>query len=537
MDTTWLKIWLVTVAVAFANVTLRTAEATAEQLGLGNDSTRASTAAGIESEDFFSTSSTNAPEELASFEEFGEANDCVNGGNGGSSCGCSNCCCKKKKEKEEALNAAVAGAYKPLFYANDFSYITNPNYNAWWPGNNIKQRSFGKLFKVDVGGQYRMRQQSENNIRGLGLTGRDDDFLLQRSRVFTNVQVGDSLRFYAEYIDAVSNHENFAPRPIEENRSDFLNLFVDGKLLDLKSGILSGRVGRQELLYGAQRAVSPLDWANTRRTFDGGKLMWSSDEWEIDGFWTQPVFPNTRKFDQPISGQQFYGIYSNYKGFEKDIAELYWLAFDNDITGLRADSLGGRYLGAINEEWSFEFWGNVQFGADTNGTSRSAGAWTFGLGRKFDYSWKPAVWFYYDWASGGDRLGAADGYFQFFPLAHKYLGFMDLFGRNNIETPNVLLTIQPTKKLKLLAWYYYLFLENQNDTPYTLINTPFAPGVTPGSRDLGHEIDLLASYTINARTTLLLGYSHFFSGKYYDTPGVPFSGDANFYYTQLQINF
>lgn len=466
-----------------------------------------------------------------------------------SACACESCrsCCAEDgcaclrpcpgcNEKSE-LDAAIAGSHTGLFYNNDFSYITNPAYNAWWPGDAVKQRQFGDFVTFDFGAQYRLRQQSEHNIRGLGLTGVDDDFLLHRTRLFVNMRVGERLRFFAEYIDAASNYEDFAPLPNEENRSDFLDLFVDGELLQLDAGVLSGRVGRQELLYGEQRAVSPLDWANTRRTFDGGMLMWSSDDWEIDAFWMRPVFPNTRQFDNPLSNLQFYGIYSAYKGFESTAAEMYWLAFDNNFTGLRADSLGGRLKRQLTEQWTFEVWGNYQFGQDTNDTSRHAGACTCGLGRSFEYAWKPTLWVYYDWASGGNRLGAGDGYFQFFPLAHKYLGFMDLFGRNNIESPNVLLALQPTERLKLLAWYYYLFLQNQNDTPYSVVNTPFAPGIRPGSTDLGHEIDFLVTYSINARSTLLFGYSHFFAGRYYETPGLPFDGDGDFYYTQYQINF
>ena len=30
------------------------------------------------------------------------------------------------------------------------------------------------------------------------------------------------------------------------------------------------RAGRQELLFGGQRLVSPINWSNTRRIFDGG---------------------------------------------------------------------------------------------------------------------------------------------------------------------------------------------------------------------------------------------------------------------------
>lgn len=452
--------------------------------------------------------------------------------------GCDTCCnaCAKAK-KAEQLAAAVAGSHKPLFYDNDFGYLNEPKYTDWWPGDYFKQRNLGCLISFDFGGQYRMRHHTEQNHRGLGLTGNDDDFLLYRTRLFANARIGDRLRVFSEFRDALSSFEDFAPRPIEENRADFLNLFVDGKIFDLGDATLSGRVGRQELLYGQQRAISPLDWANTRLTFDGAKLMWSGPEWDIDAFWMRPLPNTTYSFDNPITTLQFYGIYSTYKDLEKDKWELFWLAFDNEITGRRVDSLGGRYLADLGDGWQYEVWGNYQFGIDADDSSHDAAACTCGLGRKIEGSWNPTLWAYFDWASGGERLGAGDGYFQFFPLAHKYLGFMDLFGRANIESPNVQFTCQPTDKLKVLAWYYYFFLEDASDTPYTVAGTPFAPGVAPTSRDLGHELDLLFMYAWNPRVNLGFGYSHFFSGKYYDNPALAFGGDANFYYTQWQYNF
>ena len=52
----------------------------------------------------------------------------------------------------------------------------------------------------------------------------------------------------------------------------------------------------------------------------------------------------------------------------------------------------------------------------------------------------------------------------------------------------------------------------------------------------GQELDFTASYNISARTNLLLGYSHFFTGDYYTANG-SFDGDADFYYSQVQVNF
>ncbi len=68
--------------------------------------------------------------------------------------------------------------------------------------------------------------------------------------------------------------------------------------------------------------------------------------------------------------------------------------------------------------------------------------------------------------------------------------------------------------------------------------TPFNAANAPASRDLGHEIDLLFTYTIVKRTDMLFGYSHFFAGNYYQlTPGAPTQADGDFFYMQWQRNF
>jgi hypothetical protein len=98
--------------------------------------------------------------------------------------------------------------------------------------------------------------------------------------------------------------------------------------------------------------------------------------------------------------------------------------------------------------------------------------------------------------------------------------------------------MKPTDKVTLLLWYHYFRLQNGNDVPYNVDMTPFA-GLTAGKgvRDLGHEIDLTASYQLATRLNLLFGYSHFFAGEFYSTPPVVFDGDADFFYTQVTLDF
>lgn len=453
----------------------------------------------------------------------------------GGECQCAACQAKRAAD----LKAAVAGAYAPLFYNNNFSYLNNPAYDSWHLGEHFKQMPLGDCWMLDAGGQYRVRSMHEQNMRGLHLTGNDDDFLLQRTRVFLNGRYSDWFRAYAEYIDAESNNEFFAPRLIEVNRSDMLNLFVDAKLMD-SAGDLWFRIGRQELLYGSERLISPLDWANTRRTFEGFKFFWQGQDWNVDFFATRPVVPNPIHFDSPAYDQEFFGAWGTYKAIPGQTFDAFAIQFNNarGLNNFEFTTLGGRWLGS-QDSWLWELEGGVQFGDNTSGSPHQAGFATTGAGYKWpDHCWKPQLWCYYDWASGGNVLGAGDGFNHLFPLAHKYLGFMDLFGRSNIQSPNVQLTLQPHQKLKLLAWYYYLFLDTRADTPYTVIMTPVNPGNRPVSRDLGHEIDLLATIALTPRMELLFGYSHFFSGEYYHlTPGLPYRGDADFFYAHYQCNF
>lgn len=444
------------------------------------------------------------------------------------------------QEKLDALNEKASAAHKPLFFDNDFSYLCDLNYNGSLLGDRLKHRCLPGGGWYDIGSQFRTRYHSERNMRGLGLTGVDDDFLLCRTRTYGNFQLNDDVRVFAEFLDAESNYENFAPRPIEVNRHEMQNLFVDLRLLADGDSSLTARVGRQELLFGSQRAISPLDWANTRRTFEGASLIYQSDNFSLDAFWTHPVRIDDRSFDSPDRDQEFMGTYSSFKYCEHQTFDTYFLRYLNgrganqfefNTVGSQWQSTGPVLL------WDFE--AAYQFGKNTDRSDHAAGMVTMGVGKKLDrHCWDPTIWMFYDYASGDQATGAGNGFHHNFPLAHKYNGFMDLFGRRNLEDVNVQLAVQPSKRLKLLAWYHYLFLATQSDTPYSVVMTPFNPANAPGSADLGHEIDLLATYTIGPRSNIVLGWSHFFSGQYYQTTnGVPFASDGDFFYGQYTIDF
>ncbi len=115
---------------------------------------------------------------------------------------------------------------------------------------------------------------------------------------------------------------------------------------------------------------------------------------------------------------------------------------------------------------------------------------------------------------------------------------MDLFGRRNINDVNLQFTTPLMgSKVQLVLWYHYFFLD-QKTTPYNVDMTAFNPNNQAADRELGQELDVLFNVTLNPRNRLLLGYSFFRSGKYYElTPGVPTDADAQFMYLQYQTRF
>lgn len=429
--------------------------------------------------------------------------------------------------------------YKGVFYDNDFRYLENPENQYHYFGDCAKRIRLGPEVILDMGGEYRLRQHNEHILT------RTNNFLLQRTRLYGDLHVDDWFRVYLEAIDATSAWERLPPRPIEENRFDALNLFGDARVFDGDSGKLWLRGGRQELLYGAQRLISPLDWANTRRTFDGVKLFWQGESWNMDGFWTRPVpliqhVNDDRAFDHPDVRQEFYGLYATRKDLPNQKLDLYYLRlakYDGAIP-FQNHTFGSRWEGH-HEAWLWEAEGGYQFGG-YGVRDQSAGFWTLGGGHKWDdVAGRPVLWVYYDWASGDrDPTSGVHGTFnQLFPFSHKYLGWMDIVARQNIEDLNFQLTLTPHDKLEFIFWWHFFHLQQARDALYDAAGNVLRQDLTGAAgTDVGNELDMTLRWTFRPRADVLFGYSHLFPGRFLlDTPGG--ANGRDFYYTQFSLRF
>jgi hypothetical protein len=416
------------------------------------------------------------------------------------------------------------GLIQPSFFDLDnFSYLDDPKNTEHDFFDPLKRIRLGDDWLFATGGDARSRYQNEYNSR---LTANNNDYHLTRLRAYGDLWYQDLFRVYAEGIFAWSAGEDLRPLPIDENYADLLNLFADVKLLQMGDKPVYARVGRQELLFGSQRLVSPLDWANTRRTFQGARLFRTSEKTDIDLFWVQPVVPNAARFDAVDNNQNFAGAWVTHRPDKQHAIDAYYLMLDN-TNRVRQQGLtrapftrhtfGGRLVGqgvGCTENVLYDFEGAMQLGTEDRRTV-VAGMGTAGLGYHLKgLPWNPTVWGYYDYASGGTG-NTVHTFNHLFPFGHYYLGWIDQVGRQNVHDVNAHLYLYPAKWLTVWIQGHSFYLDNRRDALYNAAGNAIRRDPTGrAGTEVGQELDVVLNFHLSKHADVLVGYSHLWAGDF-----------------------
>ncbi|OWK43129.1 hypothetical protein FRUB_02728 [Fimbriiglobus ruber] len=412
-----------------------------------------------------------------------------------------------------------------VYYDADFRYLDDPKNTDTDYADPLKRIRIGDNWLLSTGGELRNRYMSEYNSR---LTANNNNYDLARARLNADLWYGDSFRVFAEFIGAYSSPQNLAPLPTDINKADFLNLFVDVKIFDLDGKPGYVRVGRQELALGSQRLVSPLDWSNTLRTFQGVRATRTGEDWDADLFWVKPMVLNPNQLDSWDDTQDFAGGYLTYHPTKTSLIDGYYLMLDSRLPttqlGLTRgpftlNTFGSRYAGNQGSFlWDFE--GAMQLGTINSTGSRQdvvAGMATAGLGYNFkDVAWNPTLWLYYDYASGGNNGTGTDHTFnQLFPFGHYYLGWTDLVGRQNIQDLNLHLYLYPTPWITLWIQYHHFWLADSTDALYNKSGVAYRRDATGAAgNDVGQEVDFNVNFHLTKHVDIFTGYSYLFGGEF-----------------------
>lgn len=402
---------------------------------------------------------------------------------------------------------------------------------------------------ASFGGQIRFRTEGWGNFNfGAPLTADDHDvYPLNRFLYHTDLHVGKNVRFFVQGKSAfVTDRDlNGGSRGLDEDKIDLQNAFIDLSYQLSDTTKFTFRTGRQELLFGKQRLVSPLDWSNTRRTFDGLSGTLKLDGWALTGFWTHPVPVRQTSFNRFDPSIGFYGVYAAGKlPTTKVGVDLYWLGLNkgaatyNGTSGSeQRQTVGARIGGKIpRSAFNYDLEAAYQFGS-VGANNISA----YMIGSRFGYSFakvatSPQVYVAFDYGSGDDAAGGNVGTFNhLFPLGHAYLGYMDSVGRQNIVDLSSGASFKPIRKLLVKADWHNFWRANINDALYHAGGGVVRAGSAGISRKVGQELDLTFKFPLNRHLMTVLGYSRFFAGDFIQESGP--SDNTNFGYLALQYTF
>jgi len=393
--------------------------------------------------------------------------------------------------------------------------------------------------RMSFGGQLRFRLEGWNNFN----FNRDfnDTYLLTRIRLHTDIQTGKYFRWFAEMKSAFSTDRDLpgGRRTLDVDELALQQAFVDIMLPVGESGKLTLRPGRQMLLHGKQRLISPLDWSNTMRTWQGFQGFLDINQWKISGFWTQFVPVKKYEHNEADADEPFGGLYATGKPGSAGIGlDGYWLYRKRKLLDDERHTVGGRIFGAIaNNRLDYDFEAAYQTGDVDDNDVRA-----FMVGSQFGYrftetKFKPRVYVGFDYGSGDKDPddSKVETFDQTYPLGHLYLGYIDIVGRQNIITPSIGFTFSPLKKLTCEATGLFFWRAREDDALYNAGSGVVRPGAPGTSLEVGQEIDILLKYAHNIHTVLLLGYSHFFPGDFISETGP--DDPIDFLYTSMQFTF
>ncbi|WP_062061530.1 alginate export family protein [Aquimarina longa] len=278
---------------------------------------------------------------------------------------------------------------------------------------------------------------------------------------------------------------------------------------------VSLKLGRQEIMYDDQRIFGNVGWAQQARSHDAALIKYTKESFRFDiGFafnqenetltGTTLTTPNTYK------SLQYAWLHKDWAHFTGSFLflnnGLQYIDPDNsDANETRYSQTVGTHLTYTKEK--FDVVSNLfyQFGSDVN--DNDLGAYLLGLEASYKISdqWKATLGG--ELQSGNDNGAPANGdneaFTPFYGTNHKFNGLMDYFYVGNHIGNVGLVDLYVKSKVKF----------NPKSALHIAAHNFMAAADLSGdnSKQLGTEIDLVYSYSVQKDINIKAGYSHLFA--------------------------
>lgn len=428
--------------------------------------------------------------------------------------------------------------------------------NAW--AGPLLNKHLPDFLQLDI--QFRYRLEARDNLDFNDSLDDKDAFSLYRSRMNLAVVPNKHIKLFAQLQDARVSDSQFTNKAPYEDYMDLRQANL--QLTDILSWAnedvpgVDLVIGRQEFSYGNQRLLGAFDWSNvSNQTFDSvkGSTNFKDAKVKLDVLGGVLV-PNKspREFNDFLDGttkDRMYAYYLAWQGIDKVTVEQYLIQRKTNkgvsfgpsgSAELDEWTVGARLLGQGLNGFDYELESAWQGGKFDDKDIKAMMAVAV-LGYTFSHSWSPRLALEYDYASGDSD--ASDGtrrtFDNLYPTNHMHYGYMDLVSLQNLNNVRIQGSVKPTKKLKLQTDYHLIYLDTYKDSLYSASRAVSRTASASNGSDLnthvGNELDLTANYKYNDSLSVLIGYSHFFAGKYLAQTGA--NDDGDFAYVQTVLSF
>lgn len=434
-------------------------------------------------------------------------------------------------------------AFERLRQDEDWSVLCDPSRRTiWYDAIKCMPLNADRSASLSLGGEVRERYEYTGNP----LWGEDpqdqNGVFLQRYVLHGDLRLGPGLRLFGQLYSALEDGRAGPASPVDENRIDLQQAFLEVPLPSNSSL----RLGRQELRYGSARLVDVREGPNVRRKFDGARARLDVRDWRVDALAVRPALVEPGAFDDGTDHDQaLWGAYGtgspSWLPFGTSV-DLYYLGYEDEAgsfdqgTGHETrHTIGARVWGEqAGWDWNQEL--IYQFGAFGDGEIR---AWSAASDTGYtwrDTPWTPRLGVSANIASGDDDPTDDDlGTFNpLFPRGN-YFSELALLGPRNFVNLHPFLAVNPTDRLSLTVdvdWFWRL---EREDGIYSPGGALLRSGAGSDERFVGTELSFSAGWQINSNVSVTGIYAHFFPGGFVRDTGP--SQDIDFVEITLKALF
>lgn len=432
----------------------------------------------------------------------------------------------------------VAPVFAPLSYDDDFSHLADPALrNSTWA--KLKYIPVAGEAYLTLGGEARIRTETREHLN-FGRGVEDDGFDLQhRLRLWGDLNITPNLRVFGELQATGTNGDDVPTRnPVDHNRLDAHQYFVEASTSFGNNGTVFGRLGRQEVSIGKGRLFDPRNGPNTRRSYDALRVQATNGDWRYGALAGKTVSDIAGDWNNETNdGFKFYSAHVARKidgMVGQGEIEFLYLRSDQE-TARVADFAGERdtfsvRVGARKDALTYDVEAMLQGGKTLTG--KDVEAWFVGAEATYQLqgAWNPRLGTRFEFGSG-DKNPDDNKSQTFDPLWGRGQSFTPEFGYSNMMQAGVNLNVNPMPKLSANVGVTLLQRLSRDDGIYSLAPALIRGAYEGQSRDVGLRTTTRFDYTFNPHVSAGFLINHVKAGDFLKETG----SNEDLFYTSVFV--